>query len=178
MEVVINDIAFDGVVFPVFDAWRVQIPEIDFNQFVLNAGNFNNPLIPAPPTTNPTESPFAGIWSGTYSYSSVGDGGCTYNSNGTMTLTISVNGSAASGATSMTGFQLRYIPSCDYFGDASSSGTFTATISGNNISGSSSYPIAESGGTWTPSFSGTLSGNTISGTLSGGGSGTFTWTKQ
>jgi hypothetical protein len=121
---------------------------------------------------------FVGTWSGTYNYTSVGDGGCTYNSSGTMTMTISVDESTASGTTSVDGFELRWTDDCSLYGYVASSGTFTATISGDIINGTSSYPIAETGGTWTPSFSGTLSDNTISGTLSATGSGTFSLTRQ
>jgi hypothetical protein len=120
-----------------------------------------------------------GTWSGAYEYvTPSGDGGCSYDSGGTFSVTINVSGNSISGTAFMDGFQLRWTNDCSLYGYASSNGSVTGTISGNTASGSFSFPIAETGGTWSPSFNATLSGNTFSGTLTAGGSGTFTMTKQ
>lgn len=126
-----------------------------------------------------TFSPFQGTWSGTYEYTNTsGGGGCPYYSGGTISATMVISGDAISGTAFMDGFQLRIIQDCSLYGYASSTGSVTGTRSGNTVSGSFSFPIAETGGTWSPSFNGTLSGDTLSGTLTAGGSGTFTMTKQ
>jgi hypothetical protein len=124
-------------------------------------------------------SPFEGTWLGTYEYTNPsGDGGCRYDSGGSFSATISFSSGTISGTASVDGFQLRWIPSCDLYGYTSSSGSITGTASGNTASGSFSFPIAETGSTFSPSFNASLNGDTMSGTLTAGGSGSFTMTRQ
>lgn len=106
-------------------------------------------------------SAIAGVWSGTYGESVIGDGGFTYDSAGTMKLNIEVarDGISLSGTAYRNGIQLRYLPSGDLYGYTSSFGTLDsgAITSSTTLTGAISNPIAETGGTQYRTFSATIS---------------------
>lgn len=125
--------------------------------------------------TPPEAINVAGTWSGTYSSTGPGDGGCTYNSGGNVGMTLLVSGSGFSGSSSITGIQLRWIPGCDVAGSTSSTGSVTGSFTGTTLTGSGSYPVAETGQTYTQIWTATITGTTMNGTFTGG---SFTLTKQ
>lgn len=119
--------------------------------------------------------------SGGYSLTTTGDGGCTYYNGGSLSMSLNVSGSTFSGSAYADGIELRYIPSCEYGWDTSSSGSVSGTVdaTGNTYSGTVNFPVSETGRTLSANWTGTLSGNTLSGTFSGGGdTGTFSLTCQ
>lgn len=126
----------------------------------------------------------AGLWSGTYSRTSTGDGGCTYQSSGTLEFDItSSDGVNFAGDAYADGIMLRYIPSCDFayytyaYGDA-------ALVLGTDasVTGTVTVFIAETGKDYVIRLRGTLSGDTISGdVVAGDGTtveGTFSVNRQ
>jgi hypothetical protein len=119
--------------------------------------------------------------SGSYSNVSSGDGGCTYYSDGTLSMSITVIDGSFSGTAYADGIQiLETSNNCAYYGDTSSSGTVAGTVSGNNYSGSFVFPwsVPAGSGTFTMDWTGALSGGTLSGTFTGGDSGSFNLTCQ
>ena len=138
---------------------------------------------PVPPTPTPTPSvPLspAKTWSGSYQASSVGDGGCTYNSSGTLMMIIIAGETSFSGSAYTNGLERRYVPSCEYAYDSDSSGTVSGTISGDSWTLNFTFPTSL--GTQTFEGTGTLSNGSLSGrylrTGGGGIDGSFTLTRE
>jgi hypothetical protein len=117
--------------------------------------------------------PFAGMWSGTYSESSQGDGGCTYYNSGNMNLRISAEGGTFSGPSSITGIELRYISDCSVAWYESSTGSCTGTYNDTTITANCAYPVAGTGGTITFDWQATVTGRMMNGTFTGNNNGTF-----
>ena len=138
------------------------------------------PVLPTVTPVPPTPAPLGATWTGSYNTFSVGDGACTYNSSGTLRMTINVSGNSFSGSAYTNGLEFRYIPSCDYAYDSDSSGTVSGTISGDSWTLNFTFPTSI--GTLTFEGTATLSGNSLSGrylrTGGGGIDGSFTLTRE
>jgi hypothetical protein len=123
---------------------------------------------PCPQTTitvNPAPLNVAGTWSGNWTNTGPGDGGCTYNDSGTLKLTLKQTGTTLSGTAAATGIQLRWVPSCDFAMTTQSQGAITGTFDGNTVNIAYTLPISETGGNINYSWSATLvSGTTLKGT--------------
>jgi len=124
----------------------------------------------------------AGTWTGSYSHTSTGDGGCTYNNRGTLKMTVTATGSSFSGSAWSDGIELRWTSDCRFAKYTSSSGTFSGTLTGDSMDVSFNFPVAETGGSIHYHGTATLSNNTIKGTFmsktTGETYGTFTLTRQ
>ncbi|HTR00926.1 MAG TPA: hypothetical protein VMH83_13090 [Candidatus Acidoferrum sp.] len=138
-------------------------------------------------TVNPALPNLAGTWSGSWSTTGPGDGGCIYNDSGNLTLTLtqtkSQDGTTAtlSGTASADGIQLQWVPDCVFAEYTSSQSSVTGTIAADGtISLQYTLPIQETGHgfafNWslTPSGTTSLKGSLVSSTLSG----SFTLTHQ
>ena len=119
-----------------------------------------------------------GDWSGTYNETSVGDGGWTYYSSGTLSMSITSAEASFSGSAFADGIELRWIETGEVAWYTSSNGTVDGTISGMSLTGTLTLPIAETGRPNVWSFTATLSGDTIQGTFTDPSSGSFTVTRQ
>ncbi|NQW22913.1 MAG: hypothetical protein HQ475_05650 [SAR202 cluster bacterium] len=143
-------------------------------QFAMNVN-------PAPVISTPTPTaPLAVTWSGSHNSSSLGGGGCTYDSSGTLSMSITVSGNSFSGSASANGIQSRWVPGCDFRGYSSSSGSVSGTISGDSWDVTFNFPTDV--GTRMYGGTATLGGDTLSGRFlrrDGGGSidGSFTLTR-
>ena len=102
-----------------------------------------------------------GTWSGIYDSTSTGDGGCVYNNEGSLRMTITTSGTSVSGSAFTNGLEARYLPACTYAFDTDSSGTVTGTIDGDVWTLNFTFP----GSITTHTFrgTGTLTGSTITG---------------
>lgn len=78
-------------------------------------------------------------------------------------MNISMSGSSFSGSSPLTGIELRLVPSCDFYGNTSSNGSISGSVSGSNFSATGTYFISETGRDADYVMQGTISGNTISG---------------
>ncbi len=119
-----------------------------------------------------------GDWLGTYNETSVGDGGWTYYSGGTLSMSITSAETSFSGSAFADGIELRWVETGEHAFYTSSNGTVDGTISGLNLTGTFTLPIAETGRPNVWSFTATLSGDTIQGTFTDPSSGSFTLTRQ
>ena len=115
-----------------------------------------------------TLASFGGAWDGNYSWTGLGEGGCTYHDHGVISMTIDINGNTFSGIASASGIELRSLPNCDVTSYITSEGTVSGTVSGNKLVGTFSFPIAETGKTFTMGWTGTFSEDGISGTFNSG----------
>lgn len=117
------------------------------------------------------------IWSGPYSVTRIGDGGCTYNNSGTLTMNITIDGNQFSGTCQLDGIELRWIEDCSFAKYTTGDGTISGDISGNTISnGTLTYTVPEIPGKsviW--SWSAIISGDTLNGITP---EGSFTLTRQ
>jgi hypothetical protein len=133
-------------------------------------------------TVNPEEEKgiMEGSWSGTYSDVASGGGGCTYDSCGTLTMTVTQSGSSFSGTASIDGVELRYTSDCSYAGTSPAQGTVSGTVSGSTVTGSFNLVTSATGTGMSRSFTGTVIGNSISTNWqgTGGATGSFTVTKS
>ena len=131
--------------------------------------------------TNVAILDLAGTWTGSWSKTSTGGGGCTYNDSGSLSLTISSTGSTLSGSVDATGIQLRYIPSCDYAFDTSVlMSSVTGTVSGATLDISYTLYVIETGVSTPFHWTATLTNNRLVGTLvsTTGSTGSFTLMQQ
>jgi hypothetical protein len=135
----------------------------------------------------PASALIAGSWSGTYTFTGHGDGGLTYNDAGNISMNVTANGETNySGTAYGTGIELRVVETGAHYGYTSSSGSVSGTIqaplSGEcAVTGTFSFPIAETGGTLNLRFTGTLNSLGIKGVFpssSGGNQGSFSMTKS
>lgn len=139
----------------------------------------------------PDTSPLLGTWTGTYNYAGYNSSsGCYFSGGGTLTFNVNtVSGSSISGTVSKDGIQIRealdpYSMCAVRTNNATSSGTFSGTVSGSSVvindSGTVYYsPCIDCSEFDT--FTGTISGTTMSGTLTRNASaykGTFSVQKQ
>jgi hypothetical protein len=115
-----------------------------------------------------TLASFDGAWDGNYSWSGVGEGGCTYHDSGVISMTIDISGSSFSGIASASGIELRSLPNCEVTSRITSDGSVSGTVSGNKLIGTFLFPIAETGKTFSMGWTGTFSENGISGTFNSG----------
>jgi hypothetical protein len=115
-----------------------------------------------------TLASFGGAWDGNYSWSGPGEGGCTYHDSGVITMTIDINGSSFSGIASASGIELRNLPNCDVTSHITSEGSVSGIVSGNKLIGTFTFPIAETGKTFSMGWTGIFSENGISGTFDSG----------
>ena len=108
-----------------------------------------------------------GLWSGTYTRTAPGDGGCTYQSGGTLEFDVSsTDGVNYTGEGYLDGIMLRYVPSCDFAYYTSNTGTATLTVgTDGSVTGQVSVYIFETSKDYIVPFVGTLTGDTISGDI-------------
>jgi hypothetical protein len=141
------------------------------------------PNMTSGPTPPPLQIP-VGKWVGTWKFSGVSTGGCTYNHAGKLEWTISAASNGAfSGTTNVGGIDLRWGISenpqkkCTHDSYTTASGTVTGTITGNALKGSFTHTVSETGETQKYGWTATLAGDTINGTIpppkSGGSGGSF-----
>jgi hypothetical protein len=142
------------------------------------------PNITSGPTPPPLPSQLEGRWVGTWKFSGVSTGGCTYSSAGKLEWTISTASNGAfSGTTNVGGIDLRWGISadpqkkCTHYSYTTASGTVTGAYTGNALKGSFTHSVSETGETQKYGWTATLDGDTITGTFpapkSGGSGGSF-----
>jgi hypothetical protein len=126
--------------------------------------------------------PFDGTWTGSYSDTSSGPGGCSYNSGGSLSMTVTGSESSFSGSSQLSGVALRETTTCANEGSSSGSGSVSGTVSGNQISGTFYFTVQATGASLNRGFTGTINGDSISATwkslVTGEETGSFTLTKQ
>ena len=110
---------------------------------------------------NPAPDLLSGTWSGGYSASTIGDGGCTYNSSGALSMTISQDGRSVSGSATTDGLERRFINGCTYAYDSTGSGSVTGSITGDTVT--LNFNFNTDLGPMTFEGVGTLENNTITG---------------
>jgi hypothetical protein len=132
-------------------------------------------------TVNPALPDLNGKWTGSWNWTSVGDGGCTYHDSGNVTLNLKQTNGAVTGTFTTSGIELRYTNDCSFAMTTNSQGNVTGTVTNTDISLQYTAPISETGGSNTYKWAVTVSGTT---TLKGtavstkGSTGSFTLTKQ
>ena len=141
------------------------------------------PNMTSGPTPPPLQIP-VGKWVGTWKFSGVSTGGCTYNHAGKLEWIISsASGGTFSGTTNVDGIDLRWGVSenpqkkCTHDSYTKASGTVTGTVTGNALKGSFTHTVSRTGETQKFGWTATLDGDMITGTIpapkSGGSGGSF-----
>ncbi|MBX3217085.1 MAG: hypothetical protein KF850_33945 [Labilithrix sp.] len=120
----------------------------------------------------------AGTWSGTYTNTRQRSN-CTFNNAGNMTITIAADGTTFSNTGSVTGLELRQLPSCNLVRTATGNSPKEAvTVAGNATSGTWTFNIPGVGSLDMP-YTGAIAGKKLSGTWTCPTCvGSFTLTKQ
>jgi hypothetical protein len=131
------------------------------------------------PPNAPTPD-IVGTWSGPYTATVTESNGLTYNDGGTLTWTItSVSDNYFSGTISLDGVELLWVPSGEFYGYTSCSGSVSGAIYGNILDGNYYYYVTETGTTARWHFTATLSEGTLTnGRSYSKGSLSFTLTHQ
>jgi hypothetical protein len=119
-----------------------------------------------------------GAWAGTYTNTRVASG-CTFKNAGNLTATVKATGTTFSSAETITGLELRSIPSCNLVG--STTGTAPSadlTVAGNTFTGTWTFAVQGAGGTLAFPFTAKVTGKTMTGTWTCATcTGSFTLTK-
>lgn len=147
-SIVFDNVEFQNVIFPEFDSWLPDIPDVDFPDFVDNAKNFVSPDIPLGLQGNLT-----GSWNGSCQISGEefesvsGSFSVSISKTGVITGSISGDDSGSiSGTASGTG---NFSASAGSAGGASWSGSVSR--SDNSLSGSGSWSSTGCSGSWSGS---------------------------
>lgn len=147
-SIVFDNVEFQNVIFPEFDLWLPDIPDVDFPDFVDGAKNFVNPVIPLGLQGNLT-----GSWNGSCQISGEefesvsGSFSASISATGIITGSISGDDSGSiSGTASGTG---NFSATAGSAGGASWSGSVSR--SDNSLSGSGSWSSAGCSGSWSGS---------------------------
>ena len=119
----------------------------------------------------------AGTWSGTYTNNRVAVG-CAFNNAGNLGVTLKVTGTALSSSATVTGLQLRAIPSCNLVGTTTGAAPDSAvTLASDSLTGTWTFAV-QSGGTLAFPFTAKVAGKTMTGSWTCPTcTGTFTLTK-
>lgn len=132
--------------------------------------------------TKEEDASVAGTWSGSYTETSVRDGGCTYNNRGTLEMIISVEDNSFSGSAFFDGIELRWMSDCTFAYYTSSLGTVSGTFSGNNFDLNFDYFVVETDSSTKYHATAIINDNTMNGEFisksTGKTSGTFILTRQ
>jgi len=102
-------------------------------------------------------------WSGTYT-NTRNAVGCTFNNKGNVSTTLKTTAPAVAGTGTITGLELRQVPSCGVVG--STNGTAPSepvTITGNTLTGTWTFAVAGGGGSLAFPYTATVAGKTITG---------------
>lgn len=105
-----------------------------------------------------------GAWAGTYTNTRVASG-CTFKNAGNLTADVKVTGTTFSSSETITGLELRSIPSCNLVG--STTGTAPSVdlaVVGNAITGTWTFAVQGVGGTLAFPFTAKVTGKTMTGT--------------
>lgn len=120
-----------------------------------------------------------GNWSGTYTNTRDASG-CTFTNAGNLTATLKTEAAALSTTASVTGLELRFIPSCELAGKTT--GTAPAsniTVNAGTMTGTWTFNVQNANGTLAFPFTATLAGDKLTGTWTCATcKGSFTLTKQ
>lgn len=104
-----------------------------------------------------------GAWSGTYTNTRVAVG-CTFNNAGNLGVTLKVAGTALSNSATVTGLQLRAIPSCSVVGMTTGAAPDSAvTLATDTLTGTWTFAV-QGGGTLAFPFTAKVAGKTMTGT--------------
>jgi hypothetical protein len=105
-----------------------------------------------------------GTWTGTYTNTRQAYG-CTFNNAGNLTITATVNGGAVAHAGSITGLELRSIPSCALVGTTTGTAPSSpVTVAGANLTGTWTFSVQGASGSLAFPFTGRVVGKTLTGT--------------
>jgi hypothetical protein len=120
-----------------------------------------------------------GNWSGTYTNTRQASN-CTFNNAGNLNATLKSDAAALSTTASVTGLELRFIPSCDLAGSTTGNApSSNVTMNGATLTGTWTFNVQGANGTLAFPFTATLAGNKLTGTWTCPTcKGSFTLTKQ
>lgn len=104
-----------------------------------------------------------GTWSGTYTNTRVAVG-CTFNNAGNLSVTVKPNAAAFSNSASVTGLEIRSIPSCALVTTRTGAAPDSAvTIATDTLTGTWTFAV-QGGGTLAFPFTAKVAGKTMTGT--------------
>lgn len=138
------------------------------------------PKLDADTSVTATFETLAGTYSGQYMHTETFQG-CTFNNKGTLTITVTAEGSGFASTAAFTGLELRQIPGCNV---VSSNATGSApkspvTLSGGTLTGTWNVSVSGASGQIDLPYSATLNGATLAGSWKCTGcTGQFSLTKQ
>jgi hypothetical protein len=130
-------------------------------------------------TVNADFPTLGGSWSGNYTNARMA-AGCTFTNAGKLDVTFKASGTTISSSSeSITGLELRSIPSCQLVGSTTGSAPDApVTLAGNTITGTWTFDVKNASGTLAFPFTAKLAGKTITGTWTCSTcTGSFTLTK-
>lgn len=125
-------------------------------------------------------SGLTGTFTGNYTHSATASG-CTFNNQGTLSVTFAPDGASLGATASITGLQLRSLPGCNLV-TSTATGTSqkeAVTVNGSGATGTWTFTVQGAAGNLALAYNATVNGNTISGMWTCPTcSGSFTLTKQ